>query len=402
MRPFSLCVPTKIVFGAGASDNIADAVSGIGGKALIVSYGRRAYLDRLMANVERSLTAVGIGYVYFLGISANPRLSEVREAVELARREGVDCCIAIGGGSVMDATKAIAAGVLYDGDVWKMFNSRASEKVSVPPVAALPTVMIPTVAATSSETNCVSVVTNDELGEKVGLSAPCLYPRAAIIDPALTVSVPAKMTAAGAVDAMSHILEAYVNGDQASPVQDGLGESLLRSVMTELPAVLRDPADIAHRTNLQWVTTIAWNGWIQAGVYPLTPMHKMGHALSAMYGLTHGVTLAIFMNGYLHEVCRLSPAREARFAALGRRLFGESFAAGLSDGDAATATVDKLVSFFRESGVPVTLREAGIVSPDIDAIRELILRVGAGKDGCLAAIEPIDKERLAKIIAAVE
>ena len=401
MRNFTLCIPTKIIFGAGESKDISAHIQGLGKRALLLSYGERPYLKDLFADVKAALDKVGISYVQYLHISANPRLSQVREAAEFCKQEHVDFIIGIGGGSVMDAAKAIAGAVRYSGDIWNMFTSRNDRPVAVPPSEALPTVMIPTVAATSSEMNCVGVVTNDETAEKVHVSAPCLYPAVSVIDPALTLTLPPAQTAAGAVDAMSHILEAYVGGDQSSPLQDGLNESLLRTIMTELTALLQDPRNLEHRTNLQWATTIAWNGWIQAGTYPRTTMHKMGHAVSALYHVTHGVTLAIFMNGYLHDICCKNEEIAQRFAVLGHRLFGQDLPTKETCMSLSAECIDRMISFFEASGVPTTLSGAGVNAPDLDGLCELILRVGAGADGCIPGLVPVNRTDMMRILRSV-
>ena len=216
MKNFELYNPVRVIFGNGESEDIGRYVEGLGKKALVVSYGT-ATLNALRAKVEASLAARGIEVVPFYRVTANPLLSHIREAVEICRAQGVDFCIAVGGGSVMDSTKAIAAGVLYEGDLWKMFVSRHDRDVCVPPEKSLSTVMIPTLPATSSEMNCIAVATNDETKEKAYIYASALYPTLAIMDPALTCSLPAHHTVVGAVDAMSHVLEAYFSGDQNSP-----------------------------------------------------------------------------------------------------------------------------------------------------------------------------------------
>lgn len=420
MLPFTLCIPTKIVFGPGVSCDISAHIDGMGKHALLVSYGARPYLKTLLQQIRASLYKVGIRYTEFFEITANPHLSQVKRAVALCREKQIDMVIGIGGGSVMDAAKAIAAGACYTGDLWEMFSSRNDHNVARPPTQALKTVMIPTVAATSSEMNCVGVVTNDDTMEKVHVSAPCLYPALSVMDPVLTCTLPFSKTAPGAVDAMSHILEAYVNGDQNSPLQDGLHESLLRTLMSELRALRETPDDLSHRTNLQWAATMAWNGWIQAGTAPRTPMHKMGHAVSAMYDVTHGVTLAIFMNGYLHDICTKTERIARRFAQLGKQLFGEKLiqeqvrlrreqaeTSILSKEQpdlylAARICVDLLTSFFVENGVPVTLRQAGVENPDLEALCALIMRVGAAADGRIAGLVPVGRDDMMRILHAVK
>ena len=143
-----------------------------------------------------------------------------------------------------------------------------------------------------------------------------IFPKISLLDPELTCSLPRFQTVVGAVDSMSHVLEAYQNGDQNSPLQDRLHEGILVTIMSELRAILKDPSDVSHRANIQWAATLAWNGYIQSGLNATTPMHQMGHVLSALYNTTHGVTLAIFMDAYFRYTCVLNEERTARFALL--------------------------------------------------------------------------------------
>ena len=266
MQNFSLYNPVRILFGAGEFQNIGSAAKEYGKKAMLVSYTSHGVFVDMLKNAERSLAQNGVEVVPFYRIQANPVISHIREAVEICKREEIDLVIGLGGGSVMDSAKVIAAGALYPHDPWKMFVTRQDKITAIPPAAALPTIMIPTLPATSSEMNCVAVVTNDETRQKAHVSSSLLYPKLSIIDPELTRSLSAFHTASGAVDAISHVMEAYLNGDQYSPIHDRIQEGLIRGIMDELSEILKAPGDLSHRTNLQWATTLAWNGWLQAGL----------------------------------------------------------------------------------------------------------------------------------------
>ncbi|MBP3388852.1 MAG: iron-containing alcohol dehydrogenase [Clostridia bacterium] len=397
MKNFELYNPVRILFGNGEVEKIGVCAAQYGKKALLVSYGDHAFLRELIHRVEANLAAQGVTVVEFFKVQANPLLSHIREAIALCRREQVEICIALGGGSVMDSTKAIAAGVCYPDDPWKMFVSRHDREVAVPPTETLPTVMIPTLPATSSEMNCIAVATNDETAEKAYIWSPAIFPKVSILDPSLTCSLPPKQTAIGAIDAMSHVLEAYLNGDQYSPLQDRLHEGILVTIMAELRAVLQDPQAVSHRANLQWASTLAWNGYIQSGLDAPTPMHQMGHVLSALYNTTHGVTLAIFMNAYFRYTCTLNAERAARFALLGEHIFGLD-RQGRADKDVAQETVRRMVSFMDEVGVPFTLDEAGIPAEDHLRITEEILLHGCNAEGYLPSLPPIGREGIGEIL----
>ena len=270
MQNFELYNPVRVVFGTGESKNIAKHVKSLGKKALIISYDDITFLESLLSDIETKLVDIGIEIITFYRIKANPLLCHIQEAIEICRKNEVDFCIGVGGGSVMDSTKVIAAGVLFQGEPWNMFVSRHDCSVSIPPEKSLPTVMVPTLPATSSETNCTAVATNEVTQEKAYVSAPILYPTVSIIDPALTCTLPVYQTAVGAVDAMSHILEAYLNGDQNSPLQDRLHEGLLVTIISELKAIIKDPLNVDHRANMQWAASLAWNGYLQSGLNATT------------------------------------------------------------------------------------------------------------------------------------
>ena len=397
MQNFELYNPVRVVFGPGESKKIAQHVRSLGKKAMIVSYAEHGFFKDLLCETETALEQVGIEVVKFYHVQANPLLSHIRQAIEVCKSESVEFCIAIGGGSVMDSTKVIAAGVLYDGDPWKMFVSRHDKIVATPPTKSLPTVMVPTLPATSSEMNCTSVATNDETKEKAYVSTAALYPCLAIIDPSLTCSLPKYQTAVGAVDAMSHVLEAYLNGDQDSPLQDRLHEGILVTIMSEIRQILKDPSNVTHRANMQWAASLAWNGYLQSGLNATTPMHQMGHVLSALYNTAHGVTLAIFMDSYFRYTATLTEERQKRFALLGSKVFGLS-RENTSDKDVASKTVDMFVEFMDEIGVPHTLTGAGIPLSDIEKIADEIVAHGCNAEGLLPSIPPIGREGIVKIL----
>lgn len=287
----------------------------------------------------------------------------------------------------MDSAKAIAAGALYDGDVWELFGSR--EHKAIAPTKALPTIMVPTMAATSSEMNHIAVITNDETMEKSSTRGTVLYPKVSILDPSLTCTISAYQTACGAADAISHVMEAYLNGDHHSPVQDHLQEALIKSILEEVPEILRNPTDVTHRANFQWAATLCWNGWMQAGLNAATPMHKLGHAISARYDTTHGATLAIFLNAYCHYIASISSIHAARLANLATQIYGIP---------PASAThqdfLQPFTRFLRSIGVPTTLTEAGIPKEDLEQIaNDVCWNCGGALPGF-----PINREGILQIL----
>ncbi|MBR5538577.1 MAG: iron-containing alcohol dehydrogenase [Clostridia bacterium] len=397
MQSFELYNPVRVIFGIGESKKIAEHVKALGKKAMIVSYEEHSFFQDLLSNTEAALEKAGIEVVKFYYIQANPLISHIRKAAEICRNESVDFCIAIGGGSVMDSTKAIAASVFYEHDPWKMFVSRQDCSVDIPPEKALPTVMVPTLPATSSEMNCIAVATNDDTQEKTYVSTPIIYPHTSIIDPELTCSLPKFQTTIGAVDAMSHVFEAYLNGDQNSPLQDRLHEGIIVTIMSEIREILKDPSNVEHRANMQWAASLAWNGYLQSGLNATTPMHQMGHVLSALYNTPHGVTLAIGIDNYFRYTANLNEERAKRFALLGTKVFNLS-RDNMTDLELANKTVDLFVAFMDEIGVPHTLSAAGIPESDIEKIADEIVAHGCNADKKLDAIPPVGRDGIVEIL----
>ena len=397
MLNFELYNPVRIIFGPGEAENIGKYTKEYGTKAMLVTYDVHDFFNELLAKLDKSFKDAGVTVTEFFKVKPNPRLSDIEEAIDICRKEGVEVIVALGGGSVMDSAKAIGAGVKYDGDPWKMFVSRHDKAVAVPPTDTLPTIMIPTKSATSSETNNVAVATNDRTHEKAYIWAPVLYPKICVMDPCVTATLPKFPMAAGAVDAMSHVLEAYLNGDQNSPVQDRCHEGLLMAVMDLIRKIFKDPDDIQARASLQWASTLTWNGYLQAGLAAPTPCHQIGHVLSALYDIDHGVTLAVIMPAFFRYTAHLNDERAARFAELGYRIFRLD-REGRKDIDVADECIDKFVAFVKEVGVPVNLKSVNVPKEDLDKIADEVIAHGCDADGNLPSIPKIGRDGLMTIL----
>lgn len=397
MLNFELYNPVRIIFGPGEAENIGKYTKEYGTKAMLVTYDVHDFFNELLAKLDKSFKDAGVTVTEFFKVKPNPRLSDIEEAIDICRKEGIEVIVALGGGSVMDSAKAIGAGVKYDGDPWKMFVSRHDKAVAVPPTDTLPTIMIPTKSATSSETNNVAVATNDRTHEKAYIWAPVLYPKICVMDPCVTATLPKFPMAAGAVDAMSHVLEAYLNGDQNSPVQDRCHEGLLMAVMDLIRKIFKDPDDIQARASLQWASTLTWNGYLQAGLAAPTPCHQIGHVLSALYDIDHGVTLAIIMPAFFRYTAHLNDERAARFAELGYRIFRLD-REGRKDIDVADECIDKFVAFVKEVGVPVNLKSVNVPKEDLDKIADEVIAHGCDADGNLPSIPKIGRDGLMTIL----
>jgi len=397
MLNFELYNPVRIIFGPGEAENIGKYTKEYGTKAMLVTYDVHDFFNELLAKLDKSFKDAGVTVTEFFKVKPNPRLSDIEEAIDICRKEGIEVIVALGGGSVMDSAKAIGAGVKYDGDPWKMFVSRHDKAVAVPPTDTLPTIMIPTKSATSSETNNVAVATNDRTHEKAYIWAPVLYPKICVMDPCVTATLPKFPMAAGAVDAMSHVLEAYLNGDQNSPVQDRCHEGLLMAVMDLIRKIFKDPDDIQARASLQWASTLTWNGYLQAGLAAPTPCHQIGHVLSALYDIDHGVTLAVIMPAFFRYTAHLNDERAARFAELGYRIFRLD-REGRKNIDVADECIDKFVAFVKEVGVPVNLKSVNVPKEDLDKIADEVIAHGCDADGNLPSIPKIGRDGLMTIL----
>ncbi len=360
MENFIFHNPTRIVFGEGVIDQVGEQTRPHGGKVLLV-YGRNSIkANGIYDRITTSLVGAGLEIVEFSGVKPNPVLSHLRQGIELAKKERPDCLVAVGGGSVLDEAKAIAAGAVTDIDVWDFFTGKATiEK-------ALPLVTVLTVAATGSEMNPTGVVTNEETLQKFEISAPPLYPRTSLLDPTVLYTLSSDYTAYSCVDVISHVIEAYFTAEtRHTPIQDRLVENIIVSVMESCETCLEDPHSYQGRATFMWAATLALNGLPVAGVGSFSfPNHMIEHSLSAIYDIAHGAGLAIVIPGWMSYTAEKSPEKFARF---GREIFGIQ---GNSETQLAHEAIQRLKSWFAKIGAPVSLEEAGIPASDIPAIAE--------------------------------
>jgi len=393
MNKFEFYNPVKVIFGEGQISRVGREAAKLGSKALIVSYKGNDVLADLLAEIEAMLAKRGVEAVTFYEVTANPTIEQVRRGVTLCHDTGADLVIGVGGGSAMDAAKLIGAGALYEGDPWNMVVARHDNVTAVPPEEALPLLMVPTLPATGSEMNCCGVVTNEATCEKSYAWAPCLYPAVSIADPALTCSLPPYQTACGAADTISHVMEFYINGLDATPLNNRIQEGVILTVMENVPLVLDDPDNIDARANLQWSSIVALNGWSQPGD-AWTPMHQIGHVLSARYGLTHGASLSVVMPAWMRHLHAKRPDRYVQFA---KRIF-DIDVEGKDDAALAGEAIDKFEAFIRGIGVETRLGDADIPAADIPAIVDDVVRISFGPDGQLASRPPLSRDDVVAIL----
>lgn len=275
MNNFEYYNPVRVLFGAGELKRIGEEAKKLGKNICLVSYKELNFLQPLMDKIERLLKEEGLNVFTFYEAEPNPEITTIALGADYCRTVQADVVIGVGGGSAMDAAKAIAAGVYYEGDLWNMVFSRHDHIDAVPPVKSLPTMMIPTLPATGSEMNNCAVVSNAALKEKSYIWSTCLYPKTSIIDPELTLTLPPYQTACAAADTISHVLEIYLNGEEDSDLQHYFQEGVMRTVIDNIGKVLKDPSDISARSHLQWAATCAINGWASPGD-AWTPIHQVG------------------------------------------------------------------------------------------------------------------------------
>ncbi|MEN8139771.1 MAG: iron-containing alcohol dehydrogenase [Thermodesulfobacteriota bacterium] len=351
MENFVLHNQTKIIFGQETVAQIGAESAAFGKRALLV-YGKGSLAaSGLLAQIRASLKEAGLTVVEHGGINPNPLLSQVRAGIKRAKGEGVDVVVAAGGGSVIDAAKAISAGALVEHDVWKFFTGKRSIK------ATLPLTCVLTLAAAGSEMNGGMVITHDERKLKFGTGNKLLNPQVSILDPRVTCSVPRDYTVYGAIDAIAHILEFYfTTRTSSSLVQDRFMEGLVLSIMESCEQVCGDLSDYQGRAALMWCCTMALNGWTAAGLGLVGfPMHMIEHSLSAHYPVAHGAGLAVVMPAWLSWQAGKNPAKFAQFA---QRVMACS-----PDGDDLQTALDgisRLKEWFAKMGAPTSLKEVGI------------------------------------------
>lgn len=358
MEDFVFHNPTKIIFGTDKENLIGSELKRAGITKVLLVYGRNsARTSGLLGRVTSSLANHAVRFVEFGGVVPNPRLSHVKEGIRLAGKEGVEAVLAVGGGSVLDEAKAIATGTLTETDIWEFFTGMEV-------TAALPVFTVLTLAATGSEMNGNSVITNEATNEKFSISSPHLYPRVSILNPALTFTVSPEYTAYSAVDAIAHVIEGYFTGRDSSALQDRLTESIIKTMIETTEVLLVRPNDYQARAEFEWAATLALNGIATVGIGPFSfPNHMIEHSLSALYDMAHGAGLAIIIPAWMKWY---RERKEEKFVRFARELF---------NAQGADAGIAALEAWFRKIGAPVRLAEAGIAAAEIDAIAANALRL---------------------------
>lgn len=385
MQNFDYQTPTRLIFGKDAIHSLPEVMSHYGKRVLLTYGGGSIKKIGLYAKVKELLADKEI---YELpGIEPNPKYNpSVLEGVRICKEKHIDVILAVGGGSVLDCTKAIAAGAKYDGEPWDLISGK------VPTKEALPFIDILTLAATGSEYDSGAVISRTETNDKVGYESPSLFPAVSILDPTYTFTVSARQTAAGTADAMNHVIEQYFTGD-TTLLNDGFCESELRSLMANVKVALAHPDDYRAREELMLDCTYGCNGILSLGNSASGwPCHAMEHALSAYYGITHGVGLAILTPRWMKHI--LNEKTLPRFVKYGINVFGID--KNLPEKEIAEKAIDATYAFFESIGLPMHLKEVGI---DESRLKEMAHHV-AVNEGVDHAWAPLREEDVYEIYQA--
>lgn len=386
MNSFVFHNATKILFGRDSEAAVGTETARHAKKVLLHSGMGSAKRSGLLDRVIASLRAAGVDFVELAGVQPNPRLSKVQEGIRICREQKIDFILAVGGGSVIDSAKAIAAGVPYAGDVWDFYCGKAQ------PTAALKVACVLTIPAAGSETSGSTVITKEEGQLKHGLTCDeHLRPVFSILNPALTATLSVKDTAIGAADIMSHVMERYFTNSTAVDYSDRLCEATMRSVVHNLPRVLAAPQDYDARAELMWTGTNAHSDLIGMGRVGDWASHEIEHELSALYDIAHGTGLAIVFPAWMKHVYRHDIHRFARWA---NRVWDVEADFGAPEA-VALEGIRRFEAFYTRNGLPVRLSEAGIGADRLD---EIAARLSQNGKRCVGNFVKLDQAAIRAIL----
>ena len=360
MERFQYYNPTKLLFGKGQLEALRTEIPHYGDRVLLLYGGGSIKANGLYDEVTALLSDLGVTVVELSGVEPNPRLTTVQKGIALVHEHRIDLILAVGGGSVIDCAKGIAAGAKYDGNPWDIVTRQ------VPVTDALPIGTVLTLAATGSEMNGGAVITNWEAQDKRSFGSPLTYPKFSVLDPTYTLSVPADQTVYGIVDIMSHVLEQYFHASENALLQERFGESILRTMMEVAPRLVQDLTDIDARETMLLNGTFALNGTLSMGVKTDWATHMIEHAVSAVYDIPHGGGLAILFPQWLRHVGKTRPERIIQ---LGERVF-QIDTTGKANDELVEETVQALQHFWTSIGAPSRLSDYEIDEAQLDLMAQ--------------------------------
>lgn len=366
MDAFTFHNPTKLIFGKGQLSALKEEVPQFGKRVLVTYGGGSIKRNGLYDKVMKELKEIGAEVFEFSGIEPNPRVTTAQKGADLCKKENIDLILAVGGGSVIDCSKTIAAGAKYDGEVWDLVTRKAKS------TEALPLGTVLTLAATGSEMNSGAVITNWDTHEKYGWGSPLLFPKFSILDPENTYTVPENHTVYGIVDMMTHILEQYYHKQTNTPLQERLCEATLLTVIDAAPKLLKDLNSYEGRETILYSGTIALNGMLQMGTRGDWATHNLEHAVSAVYDIPHAGGLAILFPNWVKYNLDEGLRKTKQLAI---RVFGVD-PSGKSDRDIALEGITKLREFWTSLGAPERLADYEIGDDKLELITDRAMANG--------------------------
>ena len=382
MNNFSYSIPTIIHFGKNQLHHLKE-IKEQASKVLLVYGGGSIKKSGLYESVVKELKEAGIEFTECCGIEPNPRIESVRNGAKICRKNNINAVLAVGGGSVIDAAKIIAAGAVYQGDPWELVLDGSKIK------SALPLYSVLTLSATGSEMDKFAVISDLSKNEKWGTASDCITPVMSILDPQNTFSVSKKQTAAGTADMMSHTFENYFTNVKGAYLQSALCEAVLKTCIKYGPVAVENPSDYEARANLMWAGSLAINGLLSYGAEVKWCVHPMEHELSAFYDITHGEGLAILTPVWMKYVVNKDRSKVGDMAKYGRNVWNLSG----SDEEVCSAAIEKTRTFFIHSmKMPSSLREVGIT--DKTHFKEMAKKAA---NGCMGSYVPLSEDDIYSI-----
>lgn len=390
MNDFTYYTPTKVIFGKGSEDQIGALVKEQDCHKVLLHYGGgSARRSGLLERMEKSLDAEGIAYVELGGVVPNPRLSLVREGIELCKKEGVDFILAVGGGSVIDSAKAIGYGVYHGGDVWDFYSFKRV------PTGCLPIGAVLTIAAAGSEMSNSSVITNDETWEKRGCNSDFCRMKFAVMNPELTMTLPAYQTACGCADILMHTMERYFNHGENMELTDGIAEALMRTVIKNAKILVEEPENYNARAEVMWAGSLSHNGLTGCGTDGGDwATHKLEHEIGAMFDVAHGAGLTAIWGSWARYVYEERAERFAKFAV---NVLGVE--PQTEEKKTAQKGIEAMEEFYRAIGMPTSLTELG-VAPTEAQLEELADKCVASTRDNLGKVKHLAREDMIAIYQA--
>lgn len=383
MKNFTFYNPTKIYFGENSIENLEEEISNKYKNILLVYGSGSIKKEGIYIDVVKILEKLNVNIYELNNVLSNPSLDKVYEGIKICKKEKIDFILAVGGGSVIDCSKAISVGALTTKDVWKNFYVEKKECESVLPIGTILTCI-----GTGSEMNNDSVITNYKTNEKLNYPNDKTYPLFSILNPKYTYSLSSSQTTYGAIDIIAHAFEQYFSYPNELNLSDHISEKIIKFVIDNLPIVLNDPTNYNSRANLMWASTMALNNIIGLGKEQDWSSHNIGHALSTLYNLPHGATLSIIFPGWMKYVYKKSISRFKRFAIEIWKIEEQN----KSDEEIALEGIIATENFFKKYGAPISLNDIGVEEQDFDKIINVIDIDNAG------SYIKIDKNNIKEIL----